>query len=772
MLIRKMFRDLKANKTQFAAIFLMSFLATYVFVGLDCEVNGCSTGIERYYTQTNLFDIKILGAAFTGEDLTRLRNMEEVLLAEPKTTVKGFIELEKEYEAELNFIDTNDISAMKYVEGETYIPGAQGIWVDYIFAAKNQLSIGENITVKLANKTFTETLKGTFMNPEYVYYLPDEAAMMPEYGKYAFCFLSGSEYPLEQFAYTQIMVDLKGVDNLGELTESERDYINKIKSEIKYALANKDLVITDKGQSASYATYSSEMSQHATMAFAFPVVFMLISVLGIITTMTRMTSNQRTQIGTLKALGFSKGTIIFHYVTYGVFLSLAGAVFGVVSSYYTLADLMITEMAAAYINPYAQKMISAKALFIIAASVMVSGFVSYISCRKVLSGNAAAILRPYTPKLMKHSALEKSRFWLGLDFSTQWNIRDIRRNKIRSLMGIVGVAGCSMLLVSAFGCLDTVDYIFDWMYGNLITGNYKIIFEADATYGAVYDIAKKYDGQMIQEAAVELTAGTDTRTGTAVILGDGNYYHFQDERLNSEILTEDGIALSYKMAQLLGVSVGDFITWNIVGDGDSYTCRVEQLFRTPSGQGIAMRRSTFEKFGEKFSPNSVYTNITVPEDIQDKDYIVGYQSIEDMMAGLASMMQLMYLMVGILIIAAIVLGVVVLYNMGVLSFIEKIREISTLKVLGFQSKIICEVLRKQNIWITAAGVLVGIFLGKGLLVLLFSDMGETMDYMAVIYPMSYLYAAAGTFLVSMLVNYFLSKRVETIDMVDALKGVE
>lgn len=772
MLFRKMLRDLKTNKTQFLAIFLMAFLAVYVFVGLDCEVNGCTKGIEKYYTETNLYDVKILGAVFGNEELSKLRNLEEVIAAEPKTTVKGFLELEKEFDVELNFIDTNTISAMKPVEGEFFTKGAEGIWLDYLFVEKNHLNIGDKIEIKVGNKIFTEILKGTFMNPEYVYYLVDEAAMMPEYGKYAFAFLSADRYPGEQFGFTQVMLDLKGVDNQNGLSDIEKNYIQKIKQEMKQVLDNEDLVIVDKSQALSYATYDSEMSQHSTMAFAFPVVFMLISVLGIITTMTRMTANQRTQIGTLKALGFSRGAILVHYVTYGLVLSFAGAVLGAIMSYYSLADLMVTEMATAYINPYAEKIISTKAIAIIAVSVFVSGLVSFLSCRKVLMDNAATILRPAAPKLPKHSAFEKSKLWLNLDFSTQWNFRDVFRNKVRSIMGIVGVAGCAMLLVSAFGCLDTVDYIMDWMYGSLITGNYKIIFEADTSYGAVYDISKKYSGQMIQEAAVEISNGIDTKNGTITIIDEGNYYHFQDEKLNSEVLTENGVAISYKMAENLDISIGDYITWNIVGDKDHYTCRVEQLFRTPSGQGIAMRRKTFEGFGEKFRPTCVYTNVTVPENICDVDYIVGRQSIGEMMDGLLSMMKMMYLMVGILILAAVLLGVIVLYNMGVLSFVEKTREISTLKVLGFQSKIIRSILQKQNIWITTMGIFLGMPLGKGILVMLFSDMGESMDYMAIIYPFSYILAAIGTFFVSVIVNRILSRKVNTINMVDALKGVE
>ena len=146
--------------------------------------------------------------------------------------------------------------------------------------------------------------------------------------------------------------------------------------------------------------------------------------------------------------------------------------------------------------------------------------------------------------------------------------------------------------------------------------------------------------------------------------------------------------------------------------------------------------------------------------------------MEELRSGLESMAEMMLMMVVILIVAAVMLGVVVLYNMGVLSFIEKIREISTLKVLGFSTKTIRNILQKQNIWITAIGCIIGIPLGNALLAMIFGTMGDSMDYVAIVSPKSYLFSVVGTFLVSVIVNRLLSGKVRTINMVEALKGVE
>lgn len=772
MLYRKMWRDLKNNKIQFFAIFMMAYLAAYVFVGLDCEVTGFDRGIDRYYEETNLADLWVTGAVFTQRDVEKLVSYDEIQNAELRTQVKGYIELGGDIETEFNFIEGNEISSMKYVDGEKYVRGSYGIWVDYIFLEKNGLSIGDAVNLKIGSDNFTEVIRGTFRNPEYVYYLPDASAMMPDYGSYAFCFLSGSEYPSEEFAYTQLLVDLTEVDNSNGIDDDEAAVIRQMKDKIKDILENQDIVSTDKTQNLSYETFASEIKQHNTMAFAFPVVFMMIAVLGIITTMTRMTSNQRIQIGTLKALGFGRRAITFHYVTYGIILSLAGSIAGAAAGYYTIADIIISEMVDSYLTPYYSKIISSKSVLVIIISTVVAAFVSYASCRKILHENAATILKPAAPKLTKTSAFEKSRLWLSFDFSTQWNIRDIQRNMVRSVMGALGVAGCTMLLVCAFGCNDSMHYIFDWMYGKLITSNYKIIFESDASYGTVYDISRKYDGQMIEEAAIEISAGNVTKTGTLTAVDDGNYYHFHDISLNTQFLSKDGIAVSYKISQILGVGIGDYITWNIIGSDSIHVSRIEQIFRTPTGQGIAMRRDILEENEEKFMPTAVLTNVTVEASLNDNEYVSGIQSMEELRSGLETMTENMLIMIGMLIIAAVLLGVVVLYNMGVLSFIEKTREISTLKVLGFKSSVIRGILQKQNIWITLVGCAAGIPFGNAMLTMIFASMGDSMDYKAVVYPLSYVYSVIGTFIVSVAVNRILSRKVKTIDMVDALKGVE
>lgn len=773
MLVRKLWRDLLKSKTQFISIFLMSFLGIFIFVGIDAEVTGMKKGENCYYEETNLADAWIAGKAFTTEDVLQIAELNDVKAVERRITVEGKADLEKEPIILFNYLTTNEISSLKLVEGVPYESGSKGVWLDFNFVKKQGLKVGDAITFKLNNQSFTTVIKGTVYHPEYVYYLPDTAAIMPQYGDYSFAFLSDEEYPdIEKIEYNEVIVDLKNVDNSDGLSESEKEDIRLTGEKISKLLDCKTLVTVDKDQNISYQTFYAEIEQHRVMALIFPSVFLLISILGIITTMTRMTSNQRIQIGTLKALGFSKQKITLHYISYGFALSMCGSLIGAIIGYFTLPDLILGMFPGTYLMPYLHKALAWRVIVAILLEVLVSTLISFLACRKELKYPPAETLKPSIPKKTKHSAIEKSKIWLQLDFSTQWNIRDILRNKIRTIMGIIGVMGCCMLLLCAFGCLDCISYITGWMYGELNTAKSQIIMEEGTDYQTSYDYAKKFHGQMIETKAIEMESEGTAKTGSITVIDRGNYMHFQNQNLDKISLTRSGIAISYKMAKSLSIRKNDYIVFHILGDDNYKKMRVQQIYRNPSVQGITMTREVYEQLEYSFQPNTILTNMSVPKKLSDDESVAGVQEMDEMMKALDSMRGMMYLMVGILITAAIVLGVIVLYNLGVLSFVEKTREIATLKVLGFTSGKIRQILQKQNIWITAMGISAGIPTGYLLLKSIYGNMPDSMDFTVTIYLPSYLYAIAGTFIVSISVNQILSRKVKTIDMVDALKGVE
>ncbi|MBQ9607569.1 MAG: ABC transporter permease [Lachnospiraceae bacterium] len=773
MLLRKMWRDLLQSKVQFLSIFLMSLLGIYVFVGLDSEVSGMAKYESEYYEMTDLADLWIQGRKFKEDDLKKIKSVSGILNAEKRLQTDGKLELGDELDMQMNFIDSNEISRMRIVSGEPYSPGEHGVWIDCMLAEKQRLNTGDMIRLKVDGTEFDEEIRGTIYNPEYVYFLPDAASIMPDYGNYGMCFMDASEYPLrDEMYYNLIVADADGVDNTGGLDDKEKDICKRLGNMISTALDSDQIVTTDKNSNLSYQTFHAEIEQHQSMTYMFPAVFLLIAILGIITTMTRMTSRQRIQIGTLKALGFTKRTIIRHYASYNFFISLTGGIAGAMLGYHTIAELIISMQKDAYLVPGMAKAFSAKSFASILVAVAVSTAVSYLACRKELAPAPAETLRPASPKNLKHSFIEKSRLWQKLDFATQWNIRDIMRNKVRSAMGVFGILGCSMLLFGAFACMDTMNFITTWLYGELNTSSYQIVMEKDVPYSVTEEYAKKYNGQMIENAGAEFEARGIRKSGGITVYDTGNYLHFEDRDMKQVHLNEQGISMSYKMADSLGVQEGDLFRWHLIGDDKWHLSHVAGIYRNPTTQGITMTKDVFKDMEQDFIPDTIYTNVNAKADLADDDNITGVQSRDDMMEAFDAMKEMMYMMVYMLIIAASVLGVVVLYNLGVLSLVEKHREMSTLKVLGFTTGKIRTILQDQNIWLTVIGIVLGIPCGMALISAIFSSMPESMDYIATYKPASFLYTIIGTFALSLTVNRLLSGKVKTVDMVDALKGQE
>lgn len=762
MLKRKLWRDLLKNKMQFISIFLMSFLGLFVFVGLDAEGNGLGTSATHYYEESNLADLWAMGKTFTVAELKKIENISGIRLAERRLQLNATAKLDNDPYMQLNFIESNEVSKLHIISGEEFNPTSGGIWINDRFAKGQNLTVGDTISIEFNGLKITEVIKGIIMHPEYVYFLEDNGGMIPDYGKFGYGFLSSEEFPAkDQLLFNQVIIDVKS------------DYdMAKIKEELKEEIHSDKLIVSDRKQSLSYSNFDSEKEQHITMGFMFPVVFLLIAILGIVTTMTRMTANQRIQIGTLKALGFTKKTITMHYMSYGFVISLVGGILGAYIGYRYLPLIFRDNMASMYVLPVWSVTLSSNSYYAIIINVLISTLVSYLACRKELEDPPATTLKPAVPKKNKPTMIETSPLWEKLSFSTKWNYRDMIRNKMRTMMGIVGVIGCTMLMISAFGCKDSISDMSNWMYQEIMTCKTKILFNEQAQKLAKIDYAKEYAGQLMQETTVELTAKDIIKTGSLTVLDAGNYIHFQDEALNHFKLKNNEVALTYKMAKNLGVKKGDFIQWHIIGDDKWVNTRIEQLYRSPTTQGIAMNQETFEQLEFTFSPTALLTNKTPKENLIDQDDIQGIQDITQMKEDLNKIMEMMNMMVGILIGGAVVLGIVVLYNLGVLTFVEKTREIATLKVLGFNSKRIRGILQMQNIWVTMIGIVIGLPIGYQFLTILLSTMSDSQDVVPVVSTLSYLYSIGGTFLVSLFVNTLLSGKVNTINMVDALKGVE
>lgn len=757
MLFLKMLRDMGRHKTQFISIFIMSFLGVFIYAGVGGEWKGLKSTSNNYYKKTNIADVWLYGNGFTDEDEKAVKDIDGIKETERRLVVDGVGKFDNKPKIALNYVEKNDISKMYLLSGESFSTDKDGIWLDGRFAKAHNLSVGDKITITYEGLTIDKKIMGTIYNPEYVYE-PNGDGMTPDFSANGYAYISYRYFPVPNgIVYNQMMFKTDGRD------------ASKLESKVDSTLKGKNSVYLLKKNHTSYAMFQQEIDQHKSMGSIFPVAFLVIALLTMLTTMTRIINSQRMQIGTLKALGFKKRTITLHYISYGFWISLAGSLLGAIIGPMTLPRLFYPSMSSYYTLPEWKPVIDPSFYAMAAATVALCMLITYSACRKVLADTPSKTLRPKAPKLVKHNVFERTALWKKLGFNMQWNLRDISRNKVRSLMGVLGVLGCTALLVCAFGMNDDMNDIKDWQYKQIDTFNSKLSVSDVAPDSEIKDAMSKVNGQAVMEDTVEIKKGSAKKTGSLTACDNVTLQKMTDKDRNIIDLKQDGVMISLKMADQLGVKTGDEIKWHIYGNQKWVTSTVTGIYRNPIAQGITLTRSSLEKLGYKFRTTSILTS----ENVTGK--IAGISSIQDksdLVKAWDKMIEAMMKMVYILIAAAASLAIVVLYNLGILSFTEAERELATLKVVGFKSNKLGRLLLVQNILLSAVGFIVGIPVGKWLIDAMVSTAGDSFDMMTRIHTENILLSFAITFAIVILVKVMFSGKIKNLDMVGSLKGVD
>lgn len=773
MLLRKMLRDMKNNLSSFISIFIMATLASFVYSGISAEWYGMKTVVDKYYDECKLPDIWLTAGNFNDDDLAKVKALDEVADAELRLSFDSPVSVrgsssQADKILQINVInESSSLSVPKTIEGKQPNPEDNGLWLDKAFADANNLKPGDRITLQAAGNSFQMTVLGLILHPEYVYKSSDSNTFMPSHDSCGFAFIYTSNPEFMKLSavipFNQMLI----------FTDDNADLEN-VKKKLEDTFQNRYCIIIDRNSHPSVSTFNNEIEQNRAVGGVFPVVFFLIAALSMFTTMTRITNNQRILIGTLKALGFSRSRILFHYVSYGIWLGLAGGLIGLLTGPLVIPPILFSMQKTIYTLPKWSIAISPSSLVIIFLLLMSCAASSYLACRGQLKEMPAQTLRPKAPKIIKHNPLEKSRLWHSLNFSIQWNIRDIARNRIRSLIAFIGVAGCTALLIFGFGLKDVVNYVSSEMYEEINIYESKLNLVKDPGMDIVGSIGNSLTGQWIMEASIELKNGGLKENGSLTVLDKGDMddkIRFKDENNTIISLPDEGAAISVKMAKLLNLKIGDSVQWRLYGMKEWKRSKITAIYRIPIGQGLSMSRKEYEEMGEKFAPTAFLTSEKTDK-LTITDAIKSIQDKKSLIDDFNSMLESLKMIILILVLGSLSLGSVVLYNLAALSFTEKTRELATLRVLGFFPKQIRTLLQLQNIWLTILGIIIGIPAGHRLVSFMLSTMPDSMDMVANITPSSIFLGLSITFLISFFVNLIISRDIRSINMVAALKSVE
>ena len=756
MIFRKMFRDISRHKAQFISIFLMAFLGVFVFAGVGGESVGLEVNSNDFYDETNLADGWIYSAYINDLFMYQVDCLGATTAMERQVVVDSVADFDNDPDVTLHFVENNTLSKFYLIEGKKLdINDENGVWLDKSFADAKGLKVGDKIKFEFENYTIEKKIRGLGYSPEYVYHA-SSSSIIPDFNKIGFAYLSYKAFPTDTVPYNVLNVKFDGTpENYNDILDYHMDgYYSSF---------------VERSEHTSVSQFADEMDQHSMMGGIFPVVFILIAMLILLTTMRRIITHQRTQIGILKACGFKNRSIILHYVSYGFWLVLAGAILGLILGPITLPPLFYPSMSATYKLPLWEPAWDMSFVYVAVLMVIISLAVSYYSVKGISDEKPADTIRPKVPKVSSSGFIEKLGIWKRMSFNVRWNYRDAQRNKFRALMTIVGVIGCSALLVCAFGMYDGMNDLKEWEYTQINHYDSKLVIEEDATQSQIDDIANKVNGDEIMEGAIEIESEGTKKSGSLLVMNETDLITPTDYDRNHVEIKDDEVSISEKMAKMLDVGIGDTVKWHIMGSDKWVKTKIDKIHADPVSQGFIMSADKLEDLDLNYTPTSIVTQEHVTKNY---DGVKAANSMKDMTSSWDEMTEAMWLLIYILIFFACLLAVVVLYNLGLLSFTEIEREVATLKVLGFKTRALRKLLLTQNLWFTAIGFILGLPVGYYILAVMWESSGDSFYILPSISLTNFFLTLVITFALSILVNLMFSRKIKKLDMVESLKSGE
>ena len=592
----------------------------------------------------------------------------------------------------------------------------------------------------------------------------------------------------EEYEQGKIDAEQEIHDGEEKIKDAQQE-INKIE--------NAQWYVQDRSALPEYVGFGDNADRIRAIAKVFPILFFIVAALISLTTMTRMVEEQRTQIGTLKALGYGKLSIAGKYLNYALLATVGGSIFGVLFGEKVFPYIIVTAYKIMYTHvpdvviPYNWEY----GIMAAGAAILCTGLATLLACYKELASQPAVLMRPPAPKQGKRVFLERIPFiWKHLSFIWKSTIRNLIRYKKRFFMTVFGIGGCMALMIVGFGLRDSIFAIGKLQYGELQLYDGMVILNTDAeeedkkepieylsSEKAVSDIMEGYSkkitiskGKEEQEVYLSVPFDIEKNKEFQVFRNRITKKEFEMEK-NSVILTE-------KAAQLLDVKKGDKI---MLDDKDEKQAelRVTDICENYMEHYLYISPETYrEIYGENMESNTIYFKMKdfdkkglkeIGENILSKRGALNVTYTYNIQNQLDDMLESLDIVIVVLIISAGLLAFVVLYNLNNINITERKRELATIKVLGFYDKEVSAYVFRENILLTIIGVVVGVVLGSMLhrFVIVTVEIDSVM-FTRIIENISFVLSAALTCLFSFLVNAVMYFKLKKIDMVESLKSVE
>ena len=582
--------------------------------------------------------------------------------------------------------------------------------------------------------------------------------------------------------------DEKLSDAYQELLDGEQE-LTDAKQELE-ELEDPDVFVLDRSTNVGYVCFESDSDIIEAVSRVFPLFFFFVAALVCITTMTRMVDEQRTQIGVLKALGYTNFAIMSKFMIYSGSASLIGCVIGFIGGsivfptvLWSVYDIMygFADIILVFDNGLA-------CLLTLAFMCCALG-ATWLACRSELSDVPAELMRPKAPKSGKRVLLERIPFiWNHMKFLHKVSIRNIFRYKKRLIMMILGISGCTALLITGFGIRDSIKNVADYQFNEISLYDYSITLTNSATEDLKEKLLEASNDTIetltfLHESTMDLVGEAETKS-VNIVVSDGSLSDYLD------LHTEHGEQISYPgpgevaicdaLAERLDLEIGDTVTLR-TSDMKSLEVTVSAVFQNYVFYYVYIDAETcLDQWGYVPEYKTGYVNVVDGEDVHasaaklvNADGVAAVSVTEDLRERVVNMMSSMDYIVLLIVFCAAMLALIVLYNLTNINITERIREIATIKVLGFTANETASYVFRENILLTAMGALVGIVLGKLLHMYVMNQIQiDMISFDVRIEPMSMVLSIGLTFLFTLGVNLLMRIKLDKVNMAESLKSIE
>ena len=760
---RKLGRDMWKSRMQFVAVILLCALGSWCFSGLDALWRTIDLSANTYFEEGNVADLWV-NMSVDREALETLRNLTDVEEVQARFSTQVKADLAHEPVLQLEAYDgAMRINMPRMVSGEALDPSdLRGCLLDDGFAQANGLKAGDKLTLKTDAGNYDFWIRGTCQSAEY---LSDNKDTTYDPLNYGFVLLSARALP--GMPLNQATIILKD--------RSRSDAVEAAIS-AKYPAA----LIVNRDTQRSTSAVQSDVTMFHNLCYLFPLMAFAVAAMIVLTTITRMMENQRLQMGTLKALGFPGRQIRNHYMCYALYPSLIGSLLGLFVGRHTLPSILWKLEMAHFQFPYRLNApVSWSQWLVTGLGVALAMGICYRTYRQSSRESTAQLLRPKPPKAGRQLLLERfPKLWSRMGFNAKMVTRNLMRNKGRSITSLLGVLCCTMLIITSTGLQESVAYSVGLYYKGTLA--YSARANLTGSVGTAESYEKRIDAQRVEtvmDKTVSIRTAEKSRTTTLTVLQDDQQLLLLGPDNVWMPLPKTGVVLSQKLSQYLNAGVGDAVRLWLAGDDEAIVTKVSAIAPIDIGLMAFMGRSQWEGFRKgEFTPSAILLLNPTERGIETVDALDELDSWEypeqqylDTMTVLDAVTGVFKLMFFI----ALGLAFVMLYNMGILNFMERSREYATLKVLGYHQKEIRRLITSENDLLTGLGVLLGIGPGFWLTgAILESCASKTMQFVPYVSWKAVLIGCVVTYAFSFFVTRFLARKVRGIDMVAALKSVE